>query len=78
MRTTHINLYQDSSMPFVHRHCLMNNNPKKNYFLLSLVFLPNDIPTQRSGRRNFIPPFVRNPFLKSLLNSDPLPIKLVE
>ena len=33
VRTTLINLYQNLSLPFIHRHCLMDNWPKKNHFL---------------------------------------------
>jgi hypothetical protein len=32
-----------SPTPFVQRHCLVNNWSKESYFLMCLVFVPNDI-----------------------------------
>ena len=69
---TLVNLYQDMFTSFVDCHYLMNDC----HLLLCLVFMPNDTPIQRGGGRNFVPPFVKDWFFKSLLSSDPLPLKV--
>lgn len=76
MRTTLINLHKDLSTSFIHHHLLMNKLTKNKAFPLCLVLVPNDISTKRSGRRNFIPPFVRDGFLEGILGNNPLPSKL--
>ena len=76
MRTTLVNAGLDSTTPFIHLHRLMSKWPKESCFLLRHVFVRNDVPTWRGGRRNFIPLFDKNQILKSLLSSNPLPTKL--
>ena len=76
LRTTIVNLHRNLSMPFIHRHHLMNTWLKEGRLFSCFVLVPNDIPTRGSGRRNFIPPFVGNWLLKNLLSSNPLPSKL--
>ena len=77
VRTTLVNFCQDSSMPFIHCHCLVNNWPKNGHFFLCLSFVPNDIPSRWSGWGNFIMPLMWNWLLKDLLRSNPLPPHLV-
>lgn len=76
MGKTLINLHQNSSTPFVPSHCLVSNLPKKGYFLLSHVLMPNGIPIQRDGGRNFVSPFAGGGLLESVLSSDLFPTKL--
>ena len=43
---------------------------------MRLVLVPNGVPTWRGGRRNFIPTFVKDGLLESLLSSKPILIEL--
>ena len=61
---------------FVHRHYLVNYWPKEDCFLLCLIFMPNDVPSEGSGRRKCILLLIRDQFPKSHLGCDPSPTKL--
>jgi hypothetical protein len=66
MRATVIIFHRNLSMSLFHCHCsyLVDNWPKKSCFFLRLMLVPNDVPTWRGMRKNFI-------MAMSALNSHP-------
>lgn len=75
MGTTIVDLHTNLIVPHIHHPRLVNNQPNEGLLLLQLVLVLNNVLAWRCGRKNFIPPFVKDGLQESLLSSNLFPTK---